>query len=48
MKLVPVRNREKKEKIIAEESREENFVFISCNHITLLGWFVQPLLQDIY
>ena len=48
MKLVPVRNREKKKKIIAEESREENFVFISCNHITLLGWFVQPLLQDIY
>ena len=48
LKLVPVRNREKKEKIIAEESREENFVFISCNHITLLGWFVQPLLQDIY
>ena len=39
---------EKKEKIRAEENREENFVFISCNHITLLGWFVQPLLQDIY
>ena len=48
LKLVPVRNRKKKEKIRAEENREEDFVFISCNHITLLGWFVQPLLQDIY
>ena len=38
---------EKKEKIRAEENREEDFVFICSNHI-LLGWFVQPLLQDIY
>ena len=39
---------EKKEKIRAKENREEDFVFICSNHITLLGWFVQPLLQDIY
>lgn len=34
-KLVPVRNRNKSRR--SEENREENFVFISCNHITLLA-----------